>query len=211
MWPSQHQQGIKDKGVELWASGVSKKNIHYPNKAVYLNSWPHTHHTDNAWVSRGDTLSVFERRGDLIVVIGVRLTVQKSRARPSARPSEADLGTLFLVKLTEIFGQSATTSPLRRRPRASGNFRAAGAWPSTMLLIFLRRAPTPELGIAIAEWLCALGRPRLSRTARAREAACAWPTRKRRARTRLSRTARAREFARTSAPGQGLRGTVTVH
>ena len=32
--------------------------------------------------------------------------------------------------------------------------RAAGALPSTMLLIFLWRATTPELVIAIAEWLC---------------------------------------------------------
>ena len=38
---------------------------------------------------------------------------------------------------------------------------------------------------------------RISRTARAREEACAWPTRWRRARARLLRTARAREVART--------------
>ena len=54
-----------------------------------------------------------------------------------------------------LFGQSSVaTSPPSRAPRASGSTRAAGACPSTMLLIFLRRAPTPELMIAIAEWLC---------------------------------------------------------
>ena len=32
--------------------------------------------------------------------------------------------------------------------------RAAGALPRTMFLILLRREPTPELVIVIAEWLC---------------------------------------------------------
>ena len=32
--------------------------------------------------------------------------------------------------------------------------RAAGAWQSTLLFVFLPGAPTPKLVIAIAEWLC---------------------------------------------------------
>ena len=57
-----------------------------------------THITQtDVWVSRGDTLSLFKRRGDLIVVIGVG---RRFKSRVSLCVCEADLGTLSRVKLT---------------------------------------------------------------------------------------------------------------
>ena len=71
-------------------------------------------------------------------------------------------------------------------------------------------------GAAKAPWRPAPKRIRSKKMRRAprptaTEAACAWPTRWRRARARLSRTARAREVARTWPSYEMARDTLTVH
>ena len=62
----------------------------------FIRGPTHITQTD-VWVSRGDTLSLFKRRGDLIVVIGVG---RRFKSRVSLCVCEADLGTLSRVKLT---------------------------------------------------------------------------------------------------------------
>jgi hypothetical protein len=99
-------------------------------------------------VPRRDTLSLFKRRGDLIVVIGVGW---RFKSRVSVRPSEADLGALSLVMLTEIFGQSVTTSPPSRKAASEWVCPRRGRLAKHHVAHIL--TPTPELVIAIAEWL----------------------------------------------------------
>ena len=69
----------------------------------------------------------------------------------SLAPGSATYGNLRENRVT-VIGVSLRLSPRPVQSAAtSGSARATGAWPSTMLLIFLRREPTPELVIAIAE------------------------------------------------------------
>ena len=116
---------------------------------MYLIRGPtHIAQTD-AWVSRGDTLSLFKRRGGLIgncCCAGASKIV----CRLTAIWYIAD----WVMSFWPVARRQSPRPVPSRAPRASGSARAAGAWPSTMLLIFLRRGPAHELVIAISEWLC---------------------------------------------------------